>query len=44
MVLTQGKGLTQTEIKTLVKWVDDGAPEGKENGAKPPPQGQDRKK
>jgi len=24
-VLTRGEGLTQTEIETLVKWVDQGA-------------------
>lgn len=27
-VLTRGEGLTQTEIETLVTWVDHGAPEG----------------
>ena len=33
MALTRGEGMTQTEITTLVKWVDEGAPEG----AKPTP-------
>jgi hypothetical protein len=34
-VLTKGEGLTEAEIRTLVKWVDDGAPEGKARDAKP---------
>jgi hypothetical protein len=37
MVLTQGEGLTQAEITTLVRWVDDGAPEGAARGAKSAP-------
>ncbi len=37
MVLTQGEGLTQAEITTLVKWVDEGAPQGAASGAKPTP-------
>lgn len=37
MVLTQGEGLTQAEITTLVKWVDEGAPQGSASGAKPTP-------
>ena len=37
MVLTRGEGLTQAEISTLVKWVDEGAPEGSAGGVKPTP-------
>jgi hypothetical protein len=44
IVLTQGEGLTRTEIGTLVTWVDDGAPEGTARDAKPTPRGQERKK
>ena len=43
-VLTRGEGLTQTEIETLVKWVDQGAQEGTASEAKPPPTGQGHKK
>jgi len=42
-VLTRGEGLTQAEIATLVKWVDDGSPEGTADGAKRKPPGQGRK-
>ena len=41
VVLTRGEGLTQTEIQTLVTWVDGGAQEGT---AKPTPPDQGRKK
>ena len=44
MVLTQGEGLTQAEITTLVRWVDDGAPEDTTRDVKPTPQGQGQKK
>ena len=44
IVLTRGEGLTQSEIGTLVKWVDAGAAEGTARDAKPAPQGQERKK
>ena len=44
IVLTRGEGLTQTEIGTLVTWVDEGAPEGTARDAKPTPPGQGRKK
>jgi len=44
MVLTQGEGLTQTEIETIIRWVDHGAPEGTARDAKPAPRGQGRKK
>jgi hypothetical protein len=37
MALTQGEGLTQAEITTLVKWVDEGAPQVSASGAKPTP-------
>jgi mono/diheme cytochrome c family protein len=37
MVLTRGEGLTQAEIATLVKWVDEGAPQGTASGVKPAP-------
>ena len=43
-VLTQGEGLTKAEITTLVKWVDEGAPEGTARGAQPTPPRQERKK
>ena len=43
-VLTRGEGLTQAEISTLVKWVDDGAPEGTARDVKPPPPDQGRRK
>jgi hypothetical protein len=43
-VLTRGEGLTQAEIETLVKWVDQGAPEGTASEAKPTPSGQEHKK
>ncbi len=36
-VLTRGEGLTEAEIATLVKWVDQGAPEGKASDTKPAP-------
>jgi putative IMPACT (imprinted ancient) family translation regulator len=36
-VLTRGEGLTQSEITTLAKWVDDGAPEGTARDDKPMP-------
>ena len=43
-VLTRGEGLTQAEISTLVKWVDNGAPEGTARDAKPTRPDQERKK
>ena len=43
-VLTRGEGLTQSEINTLVKWVDEGAVEGAANGAKTAPAEQKRKR
>lgn len=43
-VLTQGEGLTQAEITTLVTWVDNGAPKGTARDAKPTPPDQVRKK
>jgi hypothetical protein len=43
-VLTQGEGLTQAEITTLVTWVDIGAPEGVERDAKPKSSSQGSKK
>jgi len=43
-VLTRGEGLTQAEITTLVKWVDDGAPEGTARDDKPTPREPGRKK
>ena len=43
VVLTRGEGLTQTEIETLVMWVDDGAPEGAARAGKSTPPGQGRK-
>lgn len=42
-VLTRGEGLTQTEINTLVKWVDQGAIEGTAGGAKDAPAGNGKK-
>jgi hypothetical protein len=36
-VLTRGEGLTQVEITTLVRWVDDGAAEGTARDPKPTP-------
>ena len=39
-VLTRGEGLTQSEISTLVKWADAGAPQG----AAPPGASQPRQK
>jgi hypothetical protein len=41
-VLTQGEGLTQSEIAILVKWVNEGAPKGGPRDARPltPAQGQ----
>ena len=44
IVLTRGEGLTQSEIGTLVTWVDDGAPEGTARAPKPASRGQERKK
>jgi hypothetical protein len=43
-VLTRGEGLTQAEINTLVKWVDDGAVEGTAGDAKGAPAGKGQKK
>ena len=43
-VLTRGEGLTQAEINTLVKWVDEGALEGAAAGGKATPAGKDKKK
>lgn len=43
-VLTQGEGLTKAEISSIVKWVDEGAPEGTAHKGNPTPQGQRRKK
>ncbi len=42
-VLTRGEGLTQGEINTLVKWVDEGAIEGIAGGAKGTPAGKGKK-
>ena len=36
-VLTRGEGLAQAEITTLVKWADDGTPEGTARDPKPTP-------
>jgi len=36
-VLTRGEGLTQAEITTLVRWVDEGVPEGTARDPKPTP-------
>jgi hypothetical protein len=43
-VLTRGEGLTQAEITTLVRWVNDGAPEGTARDPKTPPPAQGEKK
>jgi hypothetical protein len=43
-VLTRGEGLTQTEVNTLTKWVDGGAPEGAAGRGKQAPAERDGKK